>query len=514
MFKLIKKIFFIVLLFSVLIFSGCNKKEVSEDVQDTPTKETVSKYGGTLKIPVVQVKSLNPFLESSRSLYYFNKLIYESLFEINKSWDINPVLANNISYIDDKTIIVNLKSNIKWHDGHDFTAQDVVFTIDALKGFAYRSDKPSYSYLVNNIVTAKVRNSHSLEIRLIKPDFEFNKKLIFPIISKRQFSTVSNVYSMKDMVPIGTGPYKIKSYEKRNKISLEANEIYWGEKSYINNIEGIYVPSEEAALSMLQSGKADMVEADYYDWDKYTEDENLVIHEFSTSELEFININISKEILSNPSIRKAIYYGINRNEIINNVYLGHGKVLNYPSIKFDMENLKVNPTNIPKALSYIDEIEKKNINLRLLVNNNEERIKSAQSIQKNLKKIGININIDIVNWDDYIKRINSFNYDLVLMGVDLKEDFGEKFLLDPVKHPYIKYKNPEILGMLDKLDLEANELNKEAIRKQIADIYIKDMPYVSLFIRNKAIISSKKIEGISPNLFNIYSNINKWYIKN
>ncbi|MCT4594928.1 MAG: ABC transporter substrate-binding protein [Anaeromicrobium sp.] len=514
--KFNKSIFLIIFIISLCLFQGCEEKEVEkEETKIVEEEKVTSKYGGTLKIPVVQYKTLNPLLDNSRSMYYFNKLIYESLFEIDEGLKINPLLAEDIDYIDDTTIVVTLKNNIKWQDGYDFNSYDVKFTVDALKKNIYGNEMSTYTYLVENIKSINTRGAYSVEIKLNKPDYEYERKLIFPIIPKHKFNTIGNVYASMDIIPVGTGPYEVQSYEKRKKILLKAREDYWNGKPYIDFIEGIYVPTESAALSLLQSGEVHVVEADYYDWDKYKEDENLIIHEFSTLELEFININLNNEKLKDVNLRKAIYYAIDRSKIIDDIYLGHGTVLNYPFINYDLGNNKKDPKDRVEAFKYLSNMDTNDrIKLNLLVNDSEERVKSAKYIVEDLAQLGIDLNIQVVNWDEYMKRIERSKYDMVLMGVDLKESLSTEFLLNSNQNPFFSYKNEDLNLLISRLPSVANDLDREVIKKEITDIYMNDMSYVSLFIRNKAIISSKKVKGsVFPNLFNIYNNINSWHIQ-
>ncbi|PAB61394.1 ABC transporter substrate-binding protein [Anaeromicrobium sediminis] len=515
--KFNKSIFLIIFIISLCLLQGCQVKNTeNEEVKVIEEKKVTSKYGGTLRIPVVQAKTLNPLLDNSRSMYYFNKLIYESLFEVDKDLNITPLLAEDINYVDETTLIINLKNNIKWQDGYNFNSDDVKFTVDALKKNIYGDEISTYAYLVENIKSINTKGSYSVEIKLNKPDYKYERKLIFPIIPKHKFKTIGNVYTSLDIIPIGTGPYEVESYEKRKRVLLRAREDYWNEKPYIDFIEGIYVPTDAAALSLLQSEEVHVVEADYYDWDKYKEDENLIIHEFSTLELEFININLNDEKLRDINLRKAIYYGIDRTKIIDDIYLGHGTILNYPFVKYDLGNNKKDPKDTVEAFKYLANMETNNrIKLNLLVNDSDERVKSAKYILNDLAQIGIDVNVQVVNWDEYMKRIKMSDYDMVLMGVDLKESLSTDFLLNSSQNPFFSYKNEELNVLTSKLPGVANELDREVIRKEITDIYMNDMSYISLFIRNKAIISSKKIKGsLSPNLFNIYNNINKWYIEN
>src|SRR5690606_14141696 len=99
---------------------------------DEPT-EHEPEYGGQLVLPLTTLYTLNPLITENASYYYFSKLIFECLFELDKDLNIINQLADDYTINEDGSINIRLKKGVKWHDGEEFTAEDVAFTINTIK---------------------------------------------------------------------------------------------------------------------------------------------------------------------------------------------------------------------------------------------------------------------------------------------------------------------------------------------------------------------------------------------
>lgn len=551
-----KNIALIIILVLTLGLTSCGDSE-KPDVNEKGDIEEQEVEGGEINIPVTNLGSLNPLLNSSSSVFYFNKLVFEGLFEFDKNLEPKEKLVENYNVNPEGSIDISLRKDILWHDGEKLKTSDVKFTIDtikyALSNNAYSetiSDmfKPENILDINNISDVVIKDDRNMTIYF---SGEFNnilEMLTFPIIASHPFDNEhERALGTETYTPIGTGPYKQVEYEKLKSIKLEINDSYWGEKPYIEKINGRILKDEELSLTSFESGQVDLAFSLDNKWEKYAQDEKVEINDFPSRRYEFLAINSNNGVFQSeagPSIRKAIAYGINRENIIDRVYLSHATKTNTPinprsylTNKEINEKYKYNEKKAREILEKAGFVDKDNntmyedengnpLTIKLSTNSyNDLRVKTLDLISDDLKNIGITVEkdyetVDTIEidedskqseWDGFQSKVNSGAFEIALLGwnTSFKQDISFMFQGEN----FINYQNPKLDQAFDGIK---NSITKEDKKKNYINaqnIIIEDLPYISLFFTNGAILSNKKINGeIKPNYINIYTDINEWFI--
>lgn len=543
--KTIKSLLLILLI--TLFLSSCKKDDRDGDLN--VSKEDITQVsGGELNIPLAHVEALNPLSNSDSSAYYFNKLIFEGLFEFDEKLEPSKQLVEEYYINEEGEINLTLKKGVKWHDGEPLKAEDVEFTIDAIK-HASRDQTGSFSLSdmykeggilnLDSITDVVVKNDRELTITFSENTENIIETLTFPLIAKHVFKgDVGDAFKTDGYIPIGTGPYKQERYEKLKTVSLEAFASYWGKKPLIKNIKGRILKDQQLTLTSFESGQIDATFSLETDWEKYSQDESVDVYEFPSRHLECLAINSKSTTLEGErgnAIRKAIAYGINRKNIIDRVYLGHATLTNSPinpsSYLSDDELNKAYKYNTREARNLLEEIgftDKDNdgiyedesgeaLTIKLTTNSsNERRVRTLDMISEDLKNIGIEVEKDYeliedvsdedidYNWEQFKSKLDSGDFEIALLGFDTS--FTEDFSL-------LNYRSEEIDKYL--LNIKAS-LSKEEKKKAYANlqkVLLEELPYVNLFFTNGALLVNKKINGeIDPNYINIYRDIDSWFI--
>ena len=190
----------------------------------------------------------------------------------------------------------------------------------------------------NSVINTKIINNRAIEINFDKPYLNNLEILTFPIIPKHHFiakgsNAIVKALEIDDYIPIGTGPYKFDSYEKNKTIKLSRNTDYWNGSPFIQQVIGKVLDDEKLILTAFETGQINMATTLGVDWDKYKQNSRIKVLEFISPNHEFLAFNYNNPLLSGElglAIRKAIYYGINRQDIIHKVYLGHGTQIDIP----------------------------------------------------------------------------------------------------------------------------------------------------------------------------------------
>ncbi len=566
-----KSQFIIGLLIILLLLSGCKGQDINQVGQDLENDIDNSSahepdYGGHMILPITKINSLNPLTINNESYFHLSKLIFESLFELDESFKPSRDLVESYLFIGDNLVSIKLKDNVYWHDGEKLTSEDIAFTINTIK---YAGNESTYKKMwkeyagshnyasLSKIVNISIIDDLNLEIEFNQSVSNKLEVLTFPIIPKHRFvEGVENAQAYKraleqeNYTPIGTGPYKFVSHKKNKSIELEANENYWKGRPYISKITGRILDNEELALTAFEAGQVDLALPVDAEWERLDQNKNVRMVEFISQGYEFLAFNFGRGTTSQygPGLRKAIAYGINRQAIIENVYLGHATQADlpiHPNSWMLSDNSNVYGYNVEKAKlelermgwedvdsdGYYEDENGRDVSLRLITNSyNPLRLKTADLIVENLNHIGIHVLKDYPDhvpdnlteqaisqqWETVRGRITKGDFDIALIGLNLSPvpEISSLFHSNEIKtnSNFIRYKNENMDSALAQLS-SANQNNRLESYEKVQSIILEDLPYVSLFFKNRALMISNKIKGeIDPTFYDIYRNIEKWYI--
>jgi peptide/nickel transport system substrate-binding protein len=560
-----------------IFFFGCKASDLDEnDTKDDNKKEEEQVieyepvYGGEIVVPISYVKTLNPLLIKEKSLYHFSKLIYEGLFDFDKNLNIKNVLAESYSISEDgQKVKIKLREDVVWHDGEKFTAEDVKFTLDLIKYGAmdsvYRQRltaafKPAKPNDLEHILNVKIEDDYNLIINFDRSYSSALESLILPILPKHQFvkedGSIKEGYnkalSIENFNPIGTGPYKFANYNKLKSVELVVNENWWKGKPYISKITGKILSNDELAITSLNAGEIDLAFAVGLDWEKYTQNDKVKIYEYPTQVYEFLGFNFRNKLFlgeKGKALRKAIAYGIDKNTIINKAFLGHGTntyLPIQPKSWLTAEGLDSYNFNVNKAKEILEEAgwsdtdgdgfyedeNNKDLAIRLLTNSyNRLRKATADIIIENLNSIGIkavpaydtrqydNITQEMVDnqWAETQEKISKGDFDVVLLGWELSylPDLSFAFHSSEIQKGtnFIAYENEVLDELLVKAFRAGTREEKKEVYRELEELLLEELPYISLFFRDSAILTSEKVWGeVSPQSFNVYYGIENWFI--
>ena len=532
-----KQIVILVIIALALMITSCTSQDIDQPTQEPTEKQVTPVKGGAISLSILSPNHLNPLLDLPEDTYHLMKLIVEPLFSLDETYKIKGVLAEkwNIENQGEK-VTINLRKDVYWHDGEPFTAQDVKFTLDALR---HKNTLSPYKSYIENISGYHVIDNHTIEISFANGYIGNLEALIFPIMPAHKYNKVEEVMSAHKWSPIGTGPYQLQSIQQNKVISLQSNEKYWGKIPYIDNITAKIMNKRQDLIKSFEAKDVDLFRAINRDWNRYGEDEQLSIYPYDTQKYNFLALNLENELFKNHQVRKALQLAINRPKMLEEIHYRQGEVVDIPlsptSWLYDKEQ-KVHPyqpeeaKEILKQMGWVDtnnnglvnkEIENKKyeFTFELITNgDNENRKQEAEIIKENLKKVDIGVDIKYLPQEEIIKRIQSKKFQAILTGWNLSfnPDLSFAFHSKEIEEGdnFISYSNAE----MDKLFIEALRTNEEEKSKEVySNIQRKlsqQLPYISLYMEKSALITNNRIKGpISPTDYNIFNNIEQWYVE-
>ncbi|WP_122640255.1 MULTISPECIES: ABC transporter substrate-binding protein [unclassified Romboutsia] len=546
----VKKLLAIFLAASMILV-GCSSN--NEETTSSDSKENTSGFNSKyINLTMVKPTTINPVLNTDKSVGYVMNLIYDGLFTIDQDYNVVPQLAKEYSLsADGKSMNIKLK-DAKWHSGNDVTSSDVMYTI----GLIQKNTTSPYNAFTENIDSVNITNSKEFTINF-KESYAFSKDtLIFPIVYKDSLSNKSDSEILEnDNNLIGNGPYKIEKMEDREGMTLVVNQDYYDELSdTMKDIHVSIVPTEEEQVSMVMALESDMANISLGDLSQFYEDE-FNITNYEGRDYESIIFNYDNKYLNDNNFRKAIAYAIDRNLILEEGYIDNAKLVNFPlntmSKYYDSE-LKALAYNKTKAEEYLkkinpnisekttekdsnnveqattenntseNKIEKTNltsqelksllsdINLKIIVNkDNEERTKAASIVSDNLSDIGIKTTIEALTSEEMTTALNNKDYDLAFIGWELSSIPDARSIIEASG-----YSDEKLTAYMESLAIATSDSKiseiYSAIQKHIRD----KVAFISLVIRNEYLVTNERLEGkTQPNDFDAYEGIANLTIK-
>jgi peptide/nickel transport system substrate-binding protein len=533
----VKRYLIAILVLSLIVIQiGCRPQ--TNEPQEQPEENDNPVKGGRIIFAGVEPKTFNPILNTERDAYYFLKLIFESMVDYDKDLRIEPLLAEKWDISENGNVYTfHLRDGVKWHDGKDFTAKDVVFTLEYMKSL--KNKESVYLTNIERITYFEAVDDHTVKIVF---DQRFNGALdimTFPVLPGHLYTSAQKLAEGEEEFRLmGTGPYRVKEYQPLKFLALEVNGEWWDEEPYISEFEMKFVPDESTALTSFKSDQVDLVVTTYPDWERYREGGKAEAIDFVTNKYDFIGLNFTNPVFQDKEFRKALQYGIDRNRIVEKVYLKHSVIVDVPIPPYSWLYAKGKPEysydpekakEILNNAGWMDrdndgilekEIDgvKTDVSFTLTVNSdNPKRLEAAKIIQENMAAMGMDVKLVELSWEEVLDRVYKKQFDAVVLGWNLANylDLSFAFHSNQIEggSNFVSFSSQELDGLLQE-DFRAVDPEKRRETSSKVQQYIREeLPYNSLYFKKAALLAKKRIRGeIEPREHNIFLNINKWYI--
>lgn len=528
-------------LFVSLCMSACGPSETAtQPVLDLETHYPSEPGGSLINAMTGEPSSLIYMIAGESASSAIASNIFNSLLKYDKNLELEGDLVESWKIsADQKTIRFILKPNLKWADGAPLTSADVLFTWQAVTDDKNASPYASDFQLVKKASTPDARTFEVTYEQAYAPALDSWAGLqILPkhLLQGQDLHTTS--FARK---PVGSHYYQLDSWAHGENLKLSRNPNSVLGQAKIDRLITRIIPDNSAQFLELMADNIDYMGLDPIKYSRIIParpelQQKLALYKELGNSYTYLGFNLKRKPFDDKKVRLAINYAIDKQEIIDGVYLGLGINIASPykpGTRWSNPDLKPYPYDPKKARALLKEAgfadsdgdgilerDGKPFSFEIITNQNKEREKSAVLIQRRLKEIGIDVQIRAIEWASFISRfIKTGDFDVVVLGWGLGLD-PDQFNIwhssqqAPGQFNFIGYNNPQVDKLLEQGRLELNPDQRQKIYHEFARVLLEDSPIVYLSAGYGLTAIHKRVKGIDNPAppAGIGHNAEDWYI--
>ncbi|MFC1807603.1 peptide-binding protein [Candidatus Omnitrophota bacterium] len=530
--KKIRNFFLVPLMFLTML--GCGDPALKIDY----AHDGVPTTGDTIVVgSIADASTLIPIIAADSASHDICGLVYNGLIKYDKDLNIVGELAESWEIQEDGLVIVfYLRKGVKWHDGYPFTAHDVKFTYEKLIDPNVRTP---YSGDFLRIESLEMVDIYTIKVRYKEPFSPALASWGMWIIPKHLLENEDLNTTKYGRSPIGTGPYKFVRWKSAQRIDLIANEDYFQGRPYIDRYVYRIIPDTATIFLEIQAQGVDMMGLTPLQFKRQTQNSFFKSHytkfQYPAFGYTYLGFNLLDDRFKDKRIRQAINLAIDKQELIEGVLMGLGRVCTGPFVPESWaynKNVAPKEFNPDRARALLNGIgwkdsdqdgwldkDGKIFEFTILTNQgNELRQRAAEIIQRRLKQIGIKVKIRIVESSVFLTEfVNKKRFETILMGWGLSRDPDSYDIWHSSKtregeFNFISYKNEEVDKLLEEGRRVFDTSERAKIYHRVHEILYDDQPYVFLWVADSLPIVHKRFKGIEPSAAGIGYNFIKWYV--
>lgn len=383
---------FITIAMVLLSLTGCGSNEQAEnDGTDNNTKTLKD----TLTVATFEEPTtLDPASTNRNGISLVHSAIMEKLLVYNMDGTFTPVLATSWEWKDDLNLVFHLRENVKFSNGADFTANDVLYTFKRAKANPISTSMFEAFDTENSFAV----DDHTVNIRFLRP---YAMALNVCACLKAGICTESQPTEEVDRNPIGTGPYVLEEWVTGSEIRMASNENYWGDKPAMKNLVFKIIPEGASRVIELETGGSDIaLKIQSNDVDRVSDIPGVKVVPSESYRYVYVTFSMKDELTGNEDLRKALSYAIDKQALVDASYNGTATVCTgmYNKNIWAFEELGTMPYDLEKAKEYMAKAGYPNgCELNMTVDPDNEFTKLAEGIQNMWSQIGVKLNINVIN---------------------------------------------------------------------------------------------------------------------
>ncbi len=535
-----------------IIVGGFGLTGYAIELSNVPIGDPNAKRGGQLNLSAFDFpKSFNFMIDGTVYSAEVFELVYDNLMSLNyNTLEYEPLIAKSLETSADKReFIVKIDPRARWNDEKPITADDILYTFDAIMN-------PKNLTSVQRMFYSRFSRPQKIDrytVKFVAKTVHYNNLIAvatFTVLPKHLFEGKDFNKGFSTSLPAGSGPYILSEVKEGRYYVLTRRKNYWADK--LPNHRGMYnftrikykvIRDDNVAFEAFKRGDFDIFDSiDGKRWATETNSEqfkkNWIVKQKIYNHAAYgffgLAINMRKPMFQDLRVRQALAYLFDRKTIVAKLeyneykpltsywpYLYGSNQANYP--------IEYNPA---KAKQLLKEAGYTRLDKNgYLVNQKGERLEftiyyAKDTLEKRYtlyaetcKKAGVKVNLELLSLAALTKKMDEYKFDMVSMGWS-GALFGEPEQLWHSKHAdeaggsnLAGYKNPDVDRLIDSMPSIYNVNERNKVIKKIDSIIYRDVPYILTWTDDSSRLFYKNIFGMPKTVFPKYTSgiISYWW---
>jgi peptide/nickel transport system substrate-binding protein len=444
-----------------------------------------------------------------------------------------PGLADSFRFTEDSlSVDFFIHPGITWHDGHPFTAEDVVFSNGVCKAPEINWSAASWLDHITN-----VQALDSLTVR-----FTYDERYMYQVLDANVCyplpKHILNDVPFAEMEnhaigrkPVGNGPFRFVSWTPGQEVVLEANPDFFRGRPHLNRVSFQIIPEPTTVATQMQNGTVDM-------WPRFSptfypqlkEDPELVIHSYPGRSYTYLGWNTQDPLFETKEVRQALSLAIDRGQIVEALIYGQGTIGTQPLISTiwahdpTIQPYPFDPDSAGKLLDAAGWIDTNGNGIRdkdgrefsfdLSTNSdNTMRVDVVTIVQSQLKSVGIDVKPITLEFNTFIDRLLAKNFQAAVAGwsvgikAELTPTFGTGELFN-----FVSADNPRLNQLIGQAEVERDMEAAKRIWADAQRIIINEAYYTFLFQQNDLHVIDERFQNVDMNAYGWGYNLEEWFV--
>lgn len=505
--------------------AGAAPQVVEQPVVVTATPEAVDKYGGTFVTMINgDPTSLNGIIGNDGNSLPIICLSQNPLTLGGENWGsvVEGDLATSWDVSEDgREWIFHLREDVVWHDGEPFTADDVLFTFQAIQDPEVQGGGFHDRFMQGGepIPFEKV-DDYTVKAILKDPVAPFVTNITVPIIPEHALEGQDINTAEFNERPIGTGPFKVVEWRSGESVTLEANPDFYRGKPYLDRWVIRIIPSADARVLALQTGEVDFGSIRGKDVPKFLDNPKFTVKTRFRDLSRHLALNNARPFFEDKQVRQALMYALDRQAIIDAAEQGYAEVADspfnrpvfvyqegdLPQYKFDLDKARELLTEAGWADSDGDGIlDKDGVDFSITLNHWtgwDFMADVAPLIQAWWGELGIEVSIQAIDPATYVEQIYRTTdiekpYDALLSGWGLfgpePDHYAAYYAPETQGASFFNYYSEEIEALMDRGRVTVDEAERQEIYEEAERILWEELPILPLYYPETTYVVNNRV---------------------
>lgn len=468
---------------------------------------------------------VNPLFATTLSEARLDELLFEGLFADDPELRSTGRLATGFTLSDDRrSMTVRLRRDVTWHDGRPFTAEDVVFSVNAYLSAETASPEAGR---VSFVTSAIAQDPHTVVLGFANPEYAPEDKLHFKILPAHRFSSPD--VKRNDpfrATPVGTGPYRLVSFNADNSVSLARVGGHWSPPSIEELVlREISDKAYQAKLLLYESIEA-LVRVLPKDLAALGADRKIELYPYQTNSWWYFGFNLTNPTYADVAVREALSLMVDVPGLL--APIGTGERVSgpfVPSSPFYDHATAPLPHDPERAASLLAGAgfsfvggrwlgpDGRELKIRLVAPANLETAQDIViNVQSQLQRGGIQVEprfVGAAEWKEQVWRDRAFDLVLSQWSFDRNEDVWEQFHSTGTRN-FGAFHDPEVDRLLTEARAATDPQQKKSLLRTLHGQVAAQRPMIFLFTLDSYAAMNVKVRNVVVHPFYFFTWIAGW----